>query len=130
MLARALFALLAFIPALSAHEQHLRIVGTAGYLSEWELKAEVAPESGASDGELSGPLRMKHVGLCTVNGPVEKSGRLTLRINHSVASSRLQATLSLDGGDQCSYAGQWSGRSTGTMDCSMGKGIPVTLSVE
>ncbi len=130
MLARALFALLISITASSAHEQHLRIVGTAGYLSEWELKAEVAPQSGGSGEELSGPLRMKHVGLCTVNGPVEKLGKLTLRINRSIGSSRLQATLSLDGGDQCSYAGQWSGSSTGTMDCSGGTGIPLTLSVE
>jgi hypothetical protein len=73
---------------------------------------------------------MKHVGLCTVNGPVEKSGKLTLQINQSAGSSRLQAVLSLDDGDRCSYVGQWSGRSTGTMDCSGGKGIPLTLSVD
>jgi hypothetical protein len=130
MFARALFALLLCINASSAREQHLRIVGTAGYLSEWELNAEVAPQPGVSGQEFSGSVRMKHVGLCTVNGPVEKSGKLTLQMNQSAGSSRLQAVLSLDDGDRCSYVGPWSGRSTGTMDCSGGKGIPLTLSVD
>jgi len=130
MFARALFALLLCINTSSAREQHLRIVGTAGYLSEWELNAEVAPQPGVSGQEFSGSVRMKHVGLCTVNGPVEKSGKLTLQMNRSAGSSRLQAVLSLDDGDRCSYVGPWSGRSTGTMDCSGGKGIPLTLSVD
>jgi hypothetical protein len=130
MFARALFALLLCIGASSAREQHLRIVGTAGYLSEWELNAEVAPQTGGSGQAFSGSVRMKHVGLCTVNGPVEKSGKLTLQMNQSAGSSRLQAVLSLDDGDRCSYVGPWSGRSTGTMDCSGGKGIPLTLSVD
>jgi hypothetical protein len=130
MLARALFALLLCVSASSAREQHLRIVGTAGYLSEWELNAEVAPQPGASGQAFSGSVRMKHVGLCTVNGPVEKSGKLTLQMNQSAGSSRLQAVLSLDDGDRCSYVGPWSGRSTGTMDCSGGKGIPLTLSFD
>jgi len=130
MFARAFFALLTCISASSAHEHYLRIVGTAGYLSEWELNAELAPQSAPSGQEFSGPVRMKHVGLCTVNGPVEKSGKLTLRMNQSAGPSRLQATLSIDGGDECSYAGQWSGRSTGTMDCSRGKGIPLTFSAK
>ena len=130
MFARALFALLLCVNASSAREQHLRIVGTAGYLSEWELNAEVAPQPGGSSQEFSGSVRMKHVGLCTVNGPVEKSGKLTLQMNQSAGSSRLQAVLSLDDGDRCSYVGPWSGRSTGTMDCSGGKGIPLTLSVD
>jgi hypothetical protein len=130
MFARALFTLLLCINASSAREQHLRIVGTAGYLSEWELNAEVAPQPGGSGQAFSGSVRMKHVGLCTVNGPVEKSGKLTLQMNQSAGSSRLQAVLSLDDGDRCSYVGPWSGRSTGTMDCSGGKGIPLTLSVD
>ena len=130
MLARALFALLLCVSASSAREQHLRIVGTAGYLSEWELNAEVAPQPGGSGQAFSGSVRMKHVGLCTVNGPVEKSGKLTLQMNQSAGSSRLQAVLLLDDGDRCSYVGPWSGRSTGTMDCSEGKGIPLTLSVD
>jgi hypothetical protein len=127
MFARALFALLLCVNASSAREQHLRIVGTAGYLSEWELNAEVAPQPGGSGQEFSGSVRMKHVGLCTVNGPVEKSGKLTLQMNQSAGSSRLQAVLSLDDGDRCSYVGPWSGRSTGTTE---GKGIPLTLSVD
>jgi hypothetical protein len=128
MLGRSFFALLVCVTASSTHAQHLRIIGTAGYLSEWELNAEVAPRLDGGVQEFSGPMHMKHVGLCTVNGPVEKSGKLTLWI--SPGSTRLRATLSLNGGDQCSYAGQWSGTSTGTMDCSRGKGIPLTLSAE
>jgi hypothetical protein len=130
MFARALFALLVSGAACWAHEQHLSISGTAGYLSEWEIKAELAPAPGGNGQEFAGPVRMKHVGLCTVNGPVEKSGKFTLLIRRSAASSQLRATLSFDGGDECSYAGAWSGRSTGTMDCSGAKGIPLTLSAE
>jgi hypothetical protein len=73
---------------------------------------------------------MRHVGLCTVSGPVEKSGNLSLRIDRSAGSSRLQAFFSLDTSEQCSYVGSWTGRSAGTMDCSGAKGIPVTLSVQ
>ena len=128
MLARALFALFISIAASPADAQHLRITGTAGYLAEWELSADVVAQPGGQ--EFSGSVLMKHVGLCTVNGPVEKSGKVTLHISQSAGSSRLQAVLSLDGGDQCSYAGHWSGRSTGTMDCSRAKGIPLALSVK
>ncbi|HEY2183841.1 MAG TPA: hypothetical protein VGH39_02505 [Xanthobacteraceae bacterium] len=135
MFAGIFFALVLLVHAASAQVQSLRLTGTAGYLSEWELNAEVTREPSGASEQFSGPLRMKHVGLCTVNGPEEKSGKLTVQITRSAASSRLQASLLLDDGARCDYTGQWSGRSagtksTGTMDCSNAKGIPLTLSAE
>ncbi len=58
----------------------LRVTGTAGYLSEWELAGDVTEKEPAGAREFSGPLIWKHVGLCSVNGPQEKPGEINLRI--------------------------------------------------
>ena len=43
---------------------------------------------------------MKHVGLCTQDGPEEKSGKILIRMPPS--ASPLEATLWVDGAE-CSY---------------------------
>ena len=48
---------------------------------------------------------MKHVGICTQDGPEEKTGELRFQI--SASSSRLNATLSV-AGVECTYSGQLS----------------------
>lgn len=109
-------------PALS---RPLEVEGKAGYLSEWDVKAAVTPGAG---GELSGPVTWRHTGLCTVEGPVEKSGILSFRISGSGPLARISATISFNG-DQCSYRGAFSGETRGHMDCSNAKGIPLSLSI-
>src|SRR5580704_17556282 len=47
--------------------------------------------------QFSGPLTWKHVGLCHPNGPVEQSGQINLQISGSEMSSKLQATIRLEG---------------------------------
>jgi hypothetical protein len=51
------------------------------------------------------------------------------RHGRSGASSQIDATVSLDGA-QCSYSGAFAGSSSGQMDCSDAKGIPLTISIK
>jgi hypothetical protein len=112
-------------PALS---RSLQVAGTAGYLSEWELNGAVTERISAGRNEFSGPLVWKHVGLCSVNGPQEKHGEIRFRISRSGSLAQISATISLDGA-QCLYSGDFSGSSSGHMDCSDAKGVPLSLSI-
>jgi hypothetical protein len=124
-----LFVIALGMAAGSAQAGSLRIAGTAGYLSEWEMNADVTEAVSAGLQEFSGPVTWKHVGLCSPNGPEEKSGKIKFRISGLGSSSQIQATLSLEGA-QCTYSGKWSDSSSGLMDCSDAKGVPLTLSVK
>jgi hypothetical protein len=112
----------------------LQVVGTAGYLSEWELSAEVTAAMSGNREQFSGPLTLKHVGLCSANGPEEKSGKIEFYISKSLwsssqSSSKIHATLSIDG-NRCSYSGQLSRGTSGFMECSDGSGIPLVIEVK
>ena len=124
-LAAALFA----IVCAPAQARTLQIVGTAGYLSEWEIKASADPELSEAAGEHRGPISWKHVGLCAANGPVEKSGNIKFRISGWGPFSRIDATMSFDQ-TQCTYSGSYAAQTRGTMDCSDAKGIPITLTIK
>ena len=107
-----------------ASAQSLQIVGYSGYLGEWELTATVTETTSGNMKEYSGPLTMKHVGVCTQDGPEEKTGEMRVRIMAS--SSRLNATLSVAGAE-CTYIGRLSGAYTGTMDCPDRPAVPLRL---
>jgi len=107
-----------------ASAQSLQIVGYSGYLGEWELTATVTETTSGNIKEYSGPLTMKHVGVCTQDGPEEKTGEMRVRIMAS--SSRLNATLSVAGAE-CTYSGRLSGAYTGTMDCPDRPAVPLKL---
>jgi len=107
--------------------QPLQVIGYSGYLGEWELTATVTETAPGSTAEYSGPLTMKHVGICTQDGPEEKTGALRLQI--SASSSRLNATLSI-AGVECTYIGQLSDSYAGTMDCPGRQGVPLKLWVK
>ena len=124
LLAAAMFA-----AALPAQARTLRIDGTSGYLSEWEVKAEVTSTMSRGREEFSGPVTLRHVGLCSPNGAVEKSGTIKFHISKSVWSSQIHATLLIDGA-QCTYNAKLSDGSSGFMDCPGGTAIPLTLSVQ
>jgi len=110
--------------ATPASAQSLQIVGYSGYLGEWELTATVTETTSGNIKEYSGPLTMKHVGVCTQDGPEEKTGEMRVRIMAS--SSRLNATLSVAGAE-CTYIGRLSGAYTGTMDCPDRPAVPLKL---
>lgn len=109
-----------------AHAQPLEIIGYSGYLGEWELTATVS-EIASGRKAYSGPVTMKHVGLCTQDGPEEKTGEIHLEI--STSSSRMDATLSV-AGIECSYIGWLADSYTGTMTCPDREAVPLKLWVK
>ena len=109
--------------AASAEAQTLQIQGVAGYLSEYELTAEVSA-SGVEHKEFSGPLTVKHVGVCTHSGPDEMLGQMSIRFLNS--SRRVEADLSY-GGRECVYTGDLSEAATSFMTCANNLTLPVRL---
>lgn len=112
-----------------AQARSLQVIGTAGYLSEWELNGSVTEKGPPGSNEFSGALVWKHVGLCSANGPEEKSGEIKFQIAKSSSSSRIQAAMTLDGA-QCTYNGEFSSGSSGHMDCTDAKGVPLSISIK
>ena len=107
-----------------AGAQSLQVIGYSGYLGEWELTATVTERISSRTKEYSGPLTMKHVGLCTQDGPEEKTGEM--RFQMSASSSQLNATFSV-AGVECTYSGRLSDSYTGTMDCPDRQAVPLKL---
>lgn len=105
----------------------LQIVGYSGYLGEWELTATVTEESSSADKRYSGALLMKHVGLCSQDGPEEKSGKISIRMPNS--SSQLEAVLWVDG-VECSYRGISTDFYSGSMNCTGRAAVPLKLWVK
>jgi hypothetical protein len=104
------------------------VIGYAGVLGEWELTATVTenPPEYVSwlTREFSGPLTLKHTGVCTRDGPEEKTGEMRFRM--SALSSQLNATLSVDG-VACSYSGKLSDFYSGMMACPDRPAVPLRL---
>jgi len=108
-LVAAAFLLMASNAAWAAETETLEILGQAGVLGEWELTAKLTATG--TQKEFSGPLVMKHVGVCTVDGPEQKTGEIKLQLS---SASRVQATLFVDG-VACAYAGRKSDSYTGLL---------------
>ena len=113
--------------ATPAGAQSLQVVGYSGYLGEWELTATVTERISSRTKEYSGPLTMRHVGLCTQDGPEEKTGEVRFQISSS--SSQLNATFSV-AGVECTYSGRLSDSYTGTMNCPDRQAVPLKLWVK
>ncbi|MGB8574946.1 MAG: hypothetical protein WCD56_00075 [Pseudolabrys sp.] len=111
--------------ATPAGAESLEVLGYAGVLGEWELTASVTGNDNTR--AYSGPLTMTHVGICTVDGPEEKKGEIRFRLSES--SSRIQATLLVDG-TECSYSARLSDFFTGTMNCPNRPAVPLKLWVK
>ena len=111
--------------ATPAGAESLEVLGYAGVLGEWELTASVTGNDNTK--AYSGPLTMTHVGICTVDGPEEKKGEIRFRLSKS--SSRIQATLLVDG-TECSYSARLSDFFAGTMNCPNRPAVPLKLWVK
>jgi hypothetical protein len=109
-----------------AHAESVRVEGKVGYLSEWQLSATVT-KSATNEREYSGPAVIRHVGLCAPGHPVEMTGTLRYTVVPGWMSSRLVATISLDG-KECSFEGKWSGTYEGALSCDAWRGVPLSLS--
>jgi len=108
--------------ATTVSAQSLEIFGYAGVLGEWELTASVTGNDNPKD--YSGPLTMRHVGICTQDGPEERTGKINLQV--SQPSSRMSATLVLDG-VTCTYTGRLSASYTGVMNCPDRSPVPLHI---
>jgi hypothetical protein len=119
-----LLLLLAGALAAPAQARSMQLVGYAGVLGEWELTATVTESAGLWSTEFSGPLSMKHVGICTQDGPEQKTGEIRFQI--SALSSRLDATLLVEG-IACSYSAGVSDPYSGLMACPDREAVPLKL---
>ena len=110
----------------AAAAESLQIQGVTGFLSEYEMSASVSGQSSNNWGteELSGLPNVKHVGLCTHDGPNEMLGQL--KIQFAGLSHRITATLSFDG-RECTYRGFLSESAVGAMTCTGNLSLPVRL---
>ena len=94
-------------------------------MSEWEITARAHATATRRRTEFTGPLVMKHVGLCTINGPVEKSGTITFWRTGFI-SSGIKATLTF-GDEQCTFAATGGDTLDGVMQCPRTEGVPLSL---
>ena len=112
------------ILSVPTYAQSHEVIGYAGVLGEWELTAIVTEAASRRAGEFSGPATMTHVGICTQDGPEQKTGEIRLQIS----ASRLNATLSL-GGLKCTYSAPLSDAYKGQLMCPDRPAVPLTLFV-
>jgi hypothetical protein len=111
------FASLIAVISVPAHAQSLQVSGNFGYLGEYEFSAEVIPKASNETKEFSGPLIIRHIGLCTHNGPNQMDGQIQLQFSNM--TSRIAATLLFDG-QRCTYSGTMSKTVVGELVCSSG----------
>jgi hypothetical protein len=107
------------------------ITGQAGLLGEWELTATVTKHTDG-DGRLwSGPLSMKHIGFCSVDGPEEKSGELRLDLPDPVSGppGEVSATFVIDG-TVCTFKGHVADGYDGVMICPGRADVPMMFVIQ
>jgi hypothetical protein len=108
------------VPRLGA----LELLGQAGVLGEWELTANLTEGRSGSQKEFSGPLKMKHVGICTQDGPEERAGEIRLQL--AGAESQVTAELVLDGA-RCTYSARKTHAYEGTLSCAGRTPVPLLV---
>jgi len=109
--------------ASAAHAESLELLGYAGMLGEWELTAPLTLTSTGKTRDFAGPLKMRHVGVCTQDGPEEKTGEIKVSLT---GKSRMVATL-LVSGVECSYSGRESESYTGSLKCPDRRAVPLMV---
>jgi hypothetical protein len=103
------------------------VSGQSGILGEWELTATVTKEMERGGWRWSGPLSLKHIGFCSLDGSEEKTGEL--RLDVSDPPNEASATLSIDG-IACTFTGHLTEEYNGVMMCPDRPGVPMMLSIE
>jgi len=114
------FVLFAHVPPATA----LEILGQVGVLGEWELNATLVEDTSDPGKAYSGKLVMRHVGICTQDGPEERAGEVRLRLAGS--GSRIKATMVVEG-VECVYDGRKSHAYEGMMTCVGREALPMML---
>jgi hypothetical protein len=103
------------------------VIGQAGILGEWELTATVTEQADGAGRRWTGPLSLKHVGYCSVDGPEEKTGELRLRLSDPPGEAT--ATLLIDG-EVCTFSGKFKAGYDGVMRCPDRRGVPMMLWIQ
>jgi hypothetical protein len=109
------------VPKLGAME----FLGQAGVLGEWELTGNLTEGGSGPRKEFFGPLKMKHVGICTQDGPEERAGEIRLQLAGR-SESRVTAKLVLDG-VPCTYSARETHAYEGTMSCAGRAPVPLLV---
>ena len=110
----------------SATAQSYSVNGQVGYLQEWEIKANLAKTITDSGVNYDGPVTLRHVGLCSVNGLEEKSG--VVRLTVSRRTSAVEGTLAMKD-DTCRIVASASKSHSGLLNCH-GQGVPISFSID
>ena len=115
--------LLALAWAVPAQAETREITGQYGVLGEWDLAGSVTRRTAD---QWSGPVKLRHVGFCTQDGPEEKTGELLVRIDES---KRIQVTLLVDG-KSCTFSARNKQGYDGMMRCPDRRPVPMMLSID
>ena len=111
----------------SVMAQSYSVSGHAGYLGEWELKANLAKTLTSGGVTYDGSVTLRHVGLCSVNGVEEKSGVVSLTVSRR--TSAIDGTLSMKD-DSCRIVAPASKSYSGLLNCRDGQGVPISFSID
>jgi hypothetical protein len=109
------------VPRLGAME----LLGQAGVLGEWELTGNLTEGGSGPRKEFSGPLKMKHVGICTQDGPEERAGEIRLQLAGR-SESQVTAELMLDG-VRCTYSARKMHAYEGSLSCAGRAPVPLLV---
>jgi hypothetical protein len=112
--------------AVAAFGQTYSVEGTAGYLQEWEIKASLTKTVTSAGANYDGPVKLRHVGLCSVNGVEEKSGVVQLKVSRK--NTAVEGTLAMQD-DSCRVVASASQSYTGLLNCRDGQGVPISFTI-
>ena len=108
-----------------ARAQSMEVHGKTGYLGEYDLSGTVSEQIANGIKEYSGPLAVKHVGLCTHDGPRETTAQIRFQAT-GFPQRRVTATLVFEG-VECTYEGVLSESYRGFMNCVDKTSLPLRL---
>jgi len=101
------------------------VIGQSGILGEWEIAATVTKQAGGQ--RWNGPVSLKHTGFCSVDGPEEKTGELSIVMSDPATAS---ATTLLIDGTACTFKGRLTGEADGVLVCPDRPDVPMTLELQ
>jgi hypothetical protein len=113
--------------AATAFSQSYSVVGQAGYLQEWEIKASLAKTEASNGADYYGAVTLRHVGLCSVNGVEEKTGIVQLKVFRKTLA--IEGTLDMKD-DRCRIVASSSKSYSGFLNCRDGQGVPISFSIQ
>ena len=122
MVLRAVLLVILGALAGPSHAKSLRVTGTTGYLSEWQMSGDVTETISGRIRQFAGPLTMARRPV-QPKRPEEKAAEIKFEITDSRPSPRIRAIFVMDG-IHCTFSGTPSDTHDGAMDCANAKACP------